>query len=72
MDLYEATLNLMGALTNPVGHLHRTWDDFFKSASDGAVFLQICPSQGAVLVRNALMISSEKVSPPHKVSSASF
>ncbi|MFT4551699.1 MAG: hypothetical protein ACI9S8_000315 [Chlamydiales bacterium] len=54
LDLIECLLGLSNVSTEPVKNLHGTWNDFFKNNPDDAVFLQVCHSQGAIHVRNAL------------------
>lgn len=39
----------------PVCKLHQTWDAFFKNAGSQELYLQVCHSEGAILVRNALL-----------------
>ncbi len=55
-DLEECRLGSKGVVTDPVWHLHRMWDNFFldEKTGDEEVFLQICHSQGAIHVANAL------------------
>ena len=41
----------------PISKLHEKWDAFFQSCKrDDEFFLQFCHSQGAIQVRNALML----------------
>jgi len=54
VDVYESFLNLNYCATEPVRCLHENWDKFFASGSDKK-YLQICHSQGAIHVRNALL-----------------
>lgn len=39
----------------PVCKLHQNWNSFFKSAGSQELYLQFCHSEGAILVRNALL-----------------
>ncbi len=55
IDAYEYAFNRLGVATPPVRCLHEKWDAFFAKADPGVPILQICHSQGAVLLRNALM-----------------
>lgn len=56
---YWSGLNYVG--TAPVRKLKRMWSRFFKTSSLNATFLTICHSQGAVLVRNALLDYAPKL-----------
>ena len=61
-DAQECWLGDNGIVTAPAWHLLHMWDDFFKAHPDdgGGVFLQICHSQGAIHVANALQYYPEK------------
>lgn len=39
----------------PVCKLHQNWDSFFSKAGDNELYLQFCHSEGAILIRNALL-----------------
>ncbi len=54
-DLFGCFLGLNFIATPPVHYLHQQWDNFFGNSSSDANFLQICQSQGAIHVRNALL-----------------
>lgn len=43
------------SITAPVHKLHQNWNAFFKNAGGKELYLQICHSEGAILVRNALL-----------------
>jgi len=55
-DLLECQKGLDGIVTEPVFCLHAMWDEFFNDPNtpEDAQFFQICHSQGAIHVRNAL------------------
>ncbi len=70
--VYNATHGLMGdaeeyiygyqfTATEPVRLLHQEWNDFFKDGYKDVNYLQICHSQGAVNVRNALIDYPEEL-----------
>lgn len=60
IDLVESMINLYkGVATGPVHELHRLWNEFL-STSDKP-FLQLCHSQGAIHVRNALLSYSPEL-----------
>jgi RHS repeat-associated protein len=52
MDLFECFLGLNFIATPPVTYLKEQWH---KSYKEGNIMLQICHSQGAIHVRNALL-----------------
>lgn len=58
MDLQECKTSLDYIASDPVNLLHVMWNDFFERSSSNATFLIICHSQGAIHVRNALLIYS--------------
>lgn len=41
--------------TAPVCKLHQNWDSIFSNAGSQELYLQFCHSEGAILVRNALL-----------------
>lgn len=55
VDLKECEIGLRYIATDPVRQLHKMWDNFFEKNSVNANFLQVCHSQGAIHVRNALL-----------------
>jgi len=55
LDLVESAMGLACIATLPVHLLHEMWDEFFATSSPDAMFLQICHSQGAIHVMNALL-----------------
>lgn len=60
-DLFECFLGFMGFTTPPVRQLQEQWDHFFSHNDSDAVFLQICHSQGALHVKNALLDYPEEL-----------
>ena len=61
-DLIECDMGLNGYVaTEPVRQLHKMWDSYFAQASSNGMFLQICHSQGAIHVRNALLDYPEEL-----------
>ena len=46
---------LFGESTRPVRLLHEAWNEFFDHAPPGAHYLQTCHSNGAIILRNALI-----------------
>ncbi|MCB1080918.1 MAG: DUF687 family protein, partial [Chlamydiia bacterium] len=54
-DAIEYLRNRNYCATPPVRLLHHQWNAFFSRSDPEVPLLQICHSQGAVLVRNALM-----------------
>ncbi len=52
VDLVECVLGLLGITTEPVICLHRKWNE---QLAKGGTILEVCHSQGAIHVRNALM-----------------
>ncbi|WP_166157994.1 RHS repeat-associated core domain-containing protein [Neochlamydia sp. AcF84] len=59
-DCIESGLGLCYTATTPVRVNHETWDKFFDEYPRGEYF-QICHSQGAINVRNALLSYDEKL-----------
>jgi hypothetical protein len=57
-DLVECVIGLNYIATNPVRAIHAAWDRFFAEYPEGS-YLQICHSQGAINVRNALLSYDE-------------
>ena len=57
-DLRQCFFELVNFRTSaPVFKLHEKWDEFFSNCKrDDEFFLQFCHSQGAIQVRNALML----------------
>ncbi|MGA8164426.1 MAG: RHS repeat-associated core domain-containing protein, partial [Waddliaceae bacterium] len=55
VDAMEYLLNKDYFATPPIRYLHKKWDAFFANADSNVPLLQICHSQGAAQVRNALM-----------------
>ena len=55
VDANEYLMNKDYFATPPVRQLHKQWDDYFANADAITPILQICHSQGAALLRNALM-----------------
>lgn len=53
-DLAACFLNRCNIATNAVKYLHESWDRYFDSAEENGLYLQICHSQGAIHVNNAL------------------
>jgi len=60
MDPVEVLLGYNYVATTPVRKHHEQWDSFFDNCSDSATLLQVCTSQGALHVRNALLGCSEE------------
>jgi RHS repeat-associated protein len=61
-DLIECIYNLCrGKMTPPAFKLIEGWDNFFQNANPNAVYVQICHSQGAIHVRNALRHYSKEL-----------
>lgn len=57
IDFASCTVELNFFFTSsPVDKLHQTWDSFFQRAGSEELYLQICHSEGAILVRNGLML----------------
>lgn len=54
-DLGECIMGLFGYATPPIRELHKAWSAFFAAHPPPEKFLQICHSQGAIHVRNALL-----------------
>jgi len=54
-DIWECCKNHCFISTAPVRNLHETWNNYFKNAPKDGQWLQLCHSQGAIHVRNALM-----------------
>ena len=60
-DAQECWMGDDGIVTAPAWHLLHMWNDFFMDhPDDDEVFLQICHSQGAIHVANALQYYPEK------------
>lgn len=55
IDTWECYVGSRFVATKPVRLLHEEWNDFLKNNNNGAYLLQICHSQGAIHVRNALL-----------------
>lgn len=55
VDAVEYLLNKDYYATPPIRQLHKKWDSFLVNGDSDVPLLQICHSQGAVQVRNALM-----------------
>ena len=60
-DLVECGLGLKGVLTEPAALLQQQWNTFFSQNPSDRLFLQVCHSQGAIHVRNALMDYPEEL-----------
>ena len=56
VDLIECKIGLDYIATEPVRLIHKMWNSFFEKSSASAKFLMVCHSQGAIHVRNALLI----------------
>lgn len=59
VDLKECAMGLHYIATPPVRLLYATWDRFFQRSPPFAIYLQVCHSQGALHVRNALLTYPE-------------
>lgn len=53
-DLIECEMGRCNVATNPVKVIHEAWNDIFKKSANAKI-LQICFSQGAINVTNALL-----------------
>ena len=65
-DLYETFLNCLGFNSEPVRILKSAWIEYFKNNPNNKI-LQVCHSQGSVIVYNALKEVSEEIRKKIKV-----
>ncbi len=61
VDVATSILEKCGVKMPPIEILRDQWEDFIATHSPEAMFLQICHSQGALHVKNALLASSQAV-----------
>lgn len=54
LDLVECAMGLLRIDTDPVAKLHQLWDEEFARLGKDGIIAQLCHSQGAIHVRNAL------------------
>ncbi len=54
-DFGRCYMGLKGVAREPVRLLHKMWNNFFGSSSSDSRFIMTCHSEGAILVRNALL-----------------
>lgn len=61
IDIAECVLGHYGIETPPVQILQEQWEDFIENYPPDSKFFQICHSQGAIHVKNALLASPKSV-----------
>jgi len=61
IDLIECLIGKLGVPTHPETLLRLQWEEFFDTHEPSTKFLQICHSQGAIHVKNALRHAPESI-----------
>lgn len=61
IDLVECVIGKLGISTHPSELLQLQWEEFFDTHGPDAKFLQICHSQGAIHVKNALLNTPQHI-----------